>query len=151
MKIGQRATDVTNNKFGVLLSRLESIDAGDRLSLQIEDSDKCEFIDTPFLKVTSEELVFEVTEPPAEAFSSITLGDEVQDTITDFRGIATHRMTYANGCVFIGVTPKVSERHPNPETVYFGWQRIKVLKPLKTPPLSQRTRGPKIDAAVRRG
>jgi hypothetical protein len=59
----------------------------------------------------------------------IELGDEVQDTITGFKGIAIARHTYLQGCDRISVQPKVNKEGKNQDSVAFDEPQLKVIKP----------------------
>jgi hypothetical protein len=61
-------------------------------------------------------------------------GDEVQDLVTNFKGIATHRTTWLHGCDRIGVTPAKlgTDGTPIKEQV-FDEHRLKITKAGKVP------------------
>ena len=51
--------------------------------------------------------------------ADIKLGEEVQDRITGFQGIAVSRTTFLNGCSRIEVQPKVNGTGKVPESKVF--------------------------------
>jgi len=61
---------------------------------------------------------------------SVELGDEVQDLITGFKGIAVCRHTYLTGCARISVQPKLVKGE-TPDDRSFDEPQLKVLVPKK--------------------
>lgn len=58
----------------------------------------------------------------------VNLGDEVQDKITGFKGIATSRHQYLQGCDRIGVQGKIGKDGKLPETYTFDEPLLIVIK-----------------------
>lgn len=56
----------------------------------------------------------------------IELGREVQDKVTGFRGIATAKCEYLNGCVQFCVTPKMIDGK-FPDGQYIDIQQLEVV------------------------
>ena len=61
----------------------------------------------------------------------VQLGDEVQDTITGFKGIAVAQHQYITGCRRISVQPKCDKDGKVPEAQNFDEPLLKVTKPVK--------------------
>lgn len=81
----------------------------------------------------------------------IDLGDEVQDVVTGFVGVAVARHDYLNGCSRFSVQPKVGKDGKVPEAVTFDEPQLKVTKAKKVPLGSRITGGPeKYMPAIRR-
>jgi len=59
----------------------------------------------------------------------LKLGDMVIDTITGFRGIATGRAQFINGCVQFAVTAPIDKDGKPIEAPWIDEQRLKVLAP----------------------
>lgn len=59
---------------------------------------------------------------------TINLGDEVKDTVTGFKGIATGRSTYLTGCNHICLQPKVGKDGKFPESRWFDEPMLEVVK-----------------------
>jgi len=57
----------------------------------------------------------------------VKLGQEVKDRITGFKGIATSRTTYLQGCERIGVSPPVDKEGKLPEPESFDEPDLIVL------------------------
>lgn len=55
---------------------------------------------------------------------TVKLGDKVKDTVTGFKGIATGRYTFLNGCIRIEVTPEELKDGKPIEHVVFDEQRL---------------------------
>lgn len=64
----------------------------------------------------------------------IELGDEVQCTITGFRGIATSRIDYINTCVRIGVQPPIDKDGKHLDAYYIDEPQLKIVKKKKVSP-----------------
>jgi hypothetical protein len=59
----------------------------------------------------------------------VTLGDECEDMVSGFRGIATSRTEWLNGCVRIGISPRKLDKDGKlPDAVSFDEEQVKVLK-----------------------
>lgn len=72
----------------------------------------------------------------------IKLGSRVKDLVTGFVGIAVARCDYLNGCIRIGVQPKVDKDGKLPDTIYFDEPQLKTLKENVVPVGSKETGGP---------
>lgn len=72
----------------------------------------------------------------------ITLGSEVVDRVTGFRGIAIGRTMYLNGCARVGIQPKVDKDGKVPDAIWFDEPQLKVLKESKVPLGPRDTGGP---------
>ena len=57
----------------------------------------------------------------------ITLGEEVKDKVSGFKGIATSRVEYLNGCIQYGVTPKVEKHNKKVDTCYIDEDQLVVV------------------------
>lgn len=61
-------------------------------------------------------------------------GDEVQDLVSGFKGIATHRTAWLHGCDRIGVTPSALGKDGTPiKEQVFDEHRLKITKSAKVP------------------
>lgn len=75
----------------------------------------------------------------------IKLGDEVQDTITGFKGIAVARTTWIAGCDRINVQPKGVDKDGKLfETCSFDEPLLKILKHKKIKEGDHSTGGPRM-------
>lgn len=60
--------------------------------------------------------------------SSITLGDEVEDTVTGFRGMAIGRHVFLHGTTNITVQPVVEHYGSLYESEIFAETQLKIIK-----------------------
>ena len=56
----------------------------------------------------------------------VNLGDEVRDSLTGFKGIATGRADYLTGCVHIQIEASGTERQPGEH--WIDEQRLEIVK-----------------------
>lgn len=82
---------------------------------------------------------------------TVQLGDEVEDTVTGIKGVATARHTFINGCIYYNVQSKSQADKQSGLTgvtppEFFNQARLKVIKPLAVyvPP------APPTDTSLRR-
>ncbi len=73
---------------------------------------------------------------------TIKLRDQVEDTITGFRGTVVARAEYLNGCVRFGVQPRVIEEGKIPEWEWVDEQQLTVIEKSEQPAPSAETGGP---------
>lgn len=59
---------------------------------------------------------------------TVNLGDEVKDTISGFRGIATGRLIFLTGCIRILVEAKNQKVGEKPTEWWVDEQRCKIIK-----------------------
>lgn len=63
------------------------------------------------------------------AAQKLELGDEVKDRVSGFRGIATCRHSYLNGCDRINVQPKATDKNSSlPDEMSFDEPQLIVVK-----------------------
>lgn len=53
------------------------------------------------------------------------LGVTLQDLVTGFKGIATSRLEYINGCKQYGIRAKVDDKNAMPDSQYIDQQQLK--------------------------
>lgn len=73
----------------------------------------------------------------------IELGDEVQDTITGFKGTVVAITKWISGCDRINVQPRVGKDGKIPDSCAFDEPQVKVLKKKKAKEGSHKTGGPR--------
>jgi len=73
---------------------------------------------------------------------TVNLGDECQDTITGFKGVATSIHEYIDGCTQICLTPKIDKDGKIQDSNQFDIERIKVRKKLVAKMAARPTGGP---------
>lgn len=62
------------------------------------------------------------------------LGAELEDSITGFRGVATSRIAYINGCVQFGLMQKVKKDGSLLDPQFFDFQRLVQISAAKPMP-----------------
>lgn len=72
----------------------------------------------------------------------ITLGDKVKDKVSGFTGIAVSRTVYLNGCIQIGVTPKVAKTSDDIKTYYIDEPQLEIIQSKKVNVKEKETGGP---------
>lgn len=77
-----------------------------------------------------------------EPFNNCSLGDEVEDTVTGFRGVAVTEGLSINGCTRFFIQPKVDEKNKLPEGKGFDVGRLKRVKAAAAKEGQRRTGGP---------
>jgi hypothetical protein len=78
----------------------------------------------------------------------ITLGDEVIDTVTGFKGIAVARTTWISGCDRITVQPAgITKEGKLFDTFAFDEPTLKIVKKKKVEEKSHKTGGPRPDVS----
>ena len=66
----------------------------------------------------------------------VELGDEVQDKVTGFKGIAVVQSIYLQGCDRFSVQPPLDKEGKMPESHGFDDAQLKILKKQKVKPAS---------------
>jgi len=86
------------------------------------------------------------------AAKAIKLGDEVEDVITGFSGIAVAKTDWIHGCSRVTIQPPVDKDGKHPDAISFDEPAVKLVKKEKVKPDIRRnkTGGPKDDAAALR-
>ena len=78
----------------------------------------------------------------------IKLGNKVRDKITGFKGIATARIEYINGCVQFCVKPKMGKDKEMPDGEYIDIAQLELVNKGKSIK-SEKTGGPQRDCPKR--
>jgi len=71
----------------------------------------------------------------------IALGDEVQCIVTNFKGIATGRCEYLNGCVQYSVRPPVNKDNKRQDAIWIDEEQLKVTELEKVKTISESSGG----------
>jgi hypothetical protein len=121
--LGHKATDKITGLKGVITAYAEFLHAPKRIELSPVKLEKGEpakpvWLDEPRLKVSS----VQIKVPDFDA--TVELGKEVTDSLTGFKGIATGRFVFMNGCIRIEVTPTTLKDGVPLEAQSFDEQRL---------------------------
>lgn len=87
-----------------------------------------------------------IQEKGGEMKKEIQIGQEVEDIVTGFKGIAGARVEYLNGCIQFYVKGRVQEPGKMPEGEYIDESQLKIIgngvfKPAKIKPSIRGTGG----------
>lgn len=112
IKLGCKAKDATTGFVGTVIQRLDQLNGNTQYALQPAavvtepgaTYPEAMFIDQHLVDMVDSHLSDRVTEVTHKV--DFVLGNEVVDKITGFKGIATERATYMNGCESYFVIPK---------------------------------------------
>jgi len=102
-------------------------------------------MDIQYLEVLDEGISASTIQP---AQTALQLGEELEDTVSGYKGIATQKVTYMNGCVVFGVQGKVKKDGTLPDLIWFDHKRLKLISAgVSQPeelskPVEKRTGGP---------
>ena len=130
--MGRKATDIITGLTGVITAKAEFLRAPPEWGLvpdRLHDGEpgKSIWVDEPQLKLGNQVVTANPVEPV------VPLGAEVKDELTGFRGTATARFIYLNGCIRVQIAPKVGKDGKFRESQVFDEQQIKVLRAPKVP------------------
>jgi hypothetical protein len=74
--------------------------------------------------------------------STVNLGDEVKDSVSDFTGTVVALHLYLNGCTRVSVQPKVNKDGTLPDAQSFDEPQLVVTKSRRVPEGPRNTGGP---------
>lgn len=74
--------------------------------------------------------------------NKVNLGDECEDTVTGFNGVAVAITQWLNGCVRVTLQPRMAKDGKVPESITFDAPQLKVLKAKKVDQGPRNTGGP---------
>lgn len=77
---------------------------------------------------------------------NIHFRDEVEDTITGFKGTVIARSDWINGCTQFAVKPRVNKEGVELDAQWVDWQQLKVTKAFKPKKPVRAVGGPMKDA-----
>lgn len=140
LAIGQNMKDITTQFTGLCVQKVEQF--GGNVRFVIQGQPEPGKVGTSFPDALEiDEVVLELVPGsphagrviPANDTSGIELGNQVQDQITKFIGIATDRIIHMNGCVFYRVVPVHSgkgwQADANPRGSHISAKLLKVTGP----------------------
>lgn len=132
IKLGFTVVDVTSGFRGTAIQLLEQMNGNVQVAIQPKGDGVAYpepmFIDHHLIDKVDDGVSKRAT--PVTEKIEIKLGQEVEDIATGFRGIATEKATYLNGCVNFGVLPKHVERemfNNNSQASWIPNNRLKVV------------------------
>ncbi len=73
---------------------------------------------------------------------SVSFGDEVEDTVSGYRGVVNRLGVYLNGCVLVSIQARADKDMKVPDRCWVDHKQVKVIKPKKVDVPQKRTGGP---------
>lgn len=145
INLGSEVKDLVTGFQGIAVARTQFLNGCYRISVQPPMSKEGkvpenETFDEPQLKLVKEGKVTEVVSHTSPEYD---LGDEVIDTVTNFKGIAVARTTWLNGTTRTAIQPKMQKDGKVPEPLSANEAGVKVFgkkKVVKT--IQRKTGGP---------
>lgn len=129
---------------GVTTGKSECLQGVTRFDVQPPVNSKGEVPDAYTIDVTNLKVIKKhkvEAQPPGDSHG-VSLGDEVEDTLSKFKGVVTITSLSLNGCYRVGVQPKIDKDGALPKQQGFDVGRLKVTKAAKVPEGQHRTGGP---------
>lgn len=128
LQLGVVARDLVTGLTGTASAKVEMLNGNVQWNI-IPKGDGAEAksgncIDWHMLEVIDKGVSAKVPVPPS---SDIMLGNEVEDLVTGFKGTATERTTFLNGCVYFHVTPKAKKGEEYPSGILLEHKRLKFV------------------------
>lgn len=134
VELGDEVEDIVTGFRGIVTTKSILVTAEDRLTVrpplkdgEIKDSHA---FDRSCLKVvTKNKVPYDASKNPTD---NIQIGDEVEDKLTGFKGIAVARHIFISNCVHISIQPPFDKKKSElPENKSFESAGIKILKAQK--------------------
>jgi hypothetical protein len=121
--LGRIATDTVNGLKGVVIAKAEFLYSPMRIEVMPTKLDKGKsmkgvWLDEARTKIGAVKIKVKSPTP------TVKLGEEVVDSLTGFKGVATGRYTFLNGCMQIEVSPKELKDGKPIEPSAFDEQRL---------------------------
>lgn len=136
--LGRKGKDIITGVIGTIVAYTEWLYGCNRILLEIPPKDKVtksqhETFDFQRVEITGKSLL----NPDFSKAPSLTLGSEVEDTLTKFTGIAVAKTYWLSGMVDIMIEPqKLNKDGETIDPEAFHINRIKILKDA-SPPISK--------------
>lgn len=126
---GMRIKDLTTGLTGICQARSDLLAGSIQFDITPEGDGKTvpdgRMVDWQMLAIVDDGLKHAASPPDPNV--TIRLGEQVKDEITGLEGIASDKITFFNGCVYFGITPKIEKKTPGkaPSTVLYDHKRLK--------------------------
>jgi len=146
VELGDRVRDRVTGFEGVVLSKSKWLHNVDSIGIQKQEIfagkvEECFFLDeTPRIEILEKGLFADtVIEAEKHDFKFL---DEVQDTITSFRGKITGFTTWSSGCVRVMVSATKLDKDNKPIEMWLPVAQIIKVKPVEEVVSAKRSGGP---------
>lgn len=133
VKLGHRVHDIVSGYEGIAYQETLLMSGTVQFSVQPDMSDKMKesgeypagmSIDVHTLEYIGDGIADRVIAPPQVG---IKIGEKVEDEVTGLVGVATSRVTFANGCVYFNVQPPIDKDGKVPEPHFLDHKRLKTI------------------------
>lgn len=131
-KLGYKAKDTITGYIGVVTAKAEFLFGTDRYEISSNDLHEGRVVPSIWVEEQRVKL-YAVHTTAGTMTTEIELGEEVADTITGFKGTATGRYIFLNGCIRVEVTPKGLKDGKPIELEVFDEQRLTGKRSKKPP------------------
>lgn len=144
--LGKTVVDATSGFKGTVIQIMENFSGNTQIGIQPKVAEgtntypEAMFLDHHLIDVVDDGVRDRVTPVPARF--ELALGELAEDTINGFRGIATARATYMNGCEAFCLERKFDPSAENQKTA--EWVSTTRLKKVEAPAVPQKV-PPKAD------
>lgn len=146
IKLGDIAKHTATGFEGVVIAHTRHLSNVDRWTIQprvVKDGkpiDQCTFDEVSVERVSGSDLE---AVPVAIVKNAAELGDTIRDRITGIEGVVISKTTWLQGCVRVGVQPKVLKPDGAPADCWYGDETDCIVLERATPKLPVKTGGPR--------
>jgi hypothetical protein len=144
VELGSEVKDLVTGFQGVAVARTQFLNGCYRITIQppLDKEGKVpesETFDEPQLKLLK---AGKVSQTGAQSLPGYDLGDEVIDTVTNFKGVAVARTQWLNGTTRTAIQPKMKKDGKVPEAFSANEASVKSLTKKKVVTVQRKTGGP---------
>lgn len=146
IKLGSIVTDLQSGYEGTATARVELFSGNVQYTVTPKVKSGSEKFpeqvnfDAATLKVKGKGISELTTAPQA---CEINIGDEVQCIVSGFKGIASMKSTFMNGCIYFDVTkPENATKKTAAESCFISSTRLKIVKAKKVTPIKVSPKAP---------
>lgn len=129
LTIGCTGRDITSGIEGIITSRTTFLTGNVQFSIQVKSKKDGAYIDPMSFDIHQVDFVDAGVSARAIACpteTGITLGEEVEDLVSGFKGIAMRKCEFMNGCVYYSVQAKKDKDNTSKED-FIEYRRLKVI------------------------
>jgi hypothetical protein len=147
IKLGSLVTDLQSGYEGTATARIELFSGNIQYTITPKAAKGSEKFpeqvnfDAVTLKVKGKG-ISDLTQEPQPV--GIAIGDEVQCILTGFKGVASMKSTFMNGCVYFDVLKPEGalKKDGNAESMFISSTRLKLVKAKKVTPIKASIKAP---------
>lgn len=146
IKLGSIIVDLQSGYEGTATARVELFSGNVQYTVTPSVKKGCEKFpeqvnfDAATVKVKGKGISALAQEPQP---TGIAIGDEVECILSGFKGIASMKSTFMNGCVYFDVTkPENATKKQPAESMFISSTRLKLVKAKKVTPIKASVKAP---------